>query len=100
MKSGYIRPEIYEQVRHELNGNGATTEYPSVRMKKRRLDPEFEFRDHMSRALLKKNYPLINTFVRHAGFQAKRLIFDRLGCLVCENESPCVDFDECPLGVA
>lgn len=96
MKSGYIRPEIYEQVRHELDGNGATTEYPSARTKKRRLDPEFEFRDHVSRALLKKIYPLINTFFRHARFQAKRLFFEQLGCLLCENASPYVDLNECP----
>jgi hypothetical protein len=79
-----------------LDGNGANTEYPSVRTKKRRLDPEFEFRDHVSRALLKKIYPLINTFFQHARFQAKRLFFEQLGCLLCENASPYVDLNECP----
>jgi hypothetical protein len=95
MKSGYIRPEIYEEVRHELDGNGGTTEYPSVRTKKRRLDPESEFRDHVSRALLKKIYPLINMFFRHGRFQAKRLFFDHLGCLLCENARPYVELNEC-----
>ena len=100
MKSGYIRPEIYQEVRHELDGNGASTEYPSVRTKKRRLDPESEFRDHVSRAVLKKIYPLINMFFRHSRFQAKRLFFDQLGCLLCENASPFVDVNKCfPRGI-
>jgi hypothetical protein len=95
MKSGYIRPEIYQNVRHELDGNGASTEYPSVRTKKRRLDPESEFRDHVSRAVLKKIYPLINMFFRHSRFQAKTLFLYQLGCLLCENAIPFVDINKC-----
>ena len=83
-----------------MEGNGASTEYPSVRTKKRRLDPESEFRDHVSRAVLKKIYPLINMFFRHSRFQAKRLFFDQLGCLLCENASPFVDVNKCfPRGI-
>ena len=71
MKSSYIRPEIYREVRLELDLNGASTEYTSVRTKKRRLDPESEIRDHVSRAVLNKFYPLINMFFRHSRFQSK-----------------------------
>jgi hypothetical protein len=95
MKSGYIRPEIYQEVRHELDGNGDITDKTSVRTKKRRIDPESEFRDHVSRAVLKKIYPLINMFFRHSRFQAKRIFFDQLGCILCENASPFVDVNRC-----
>jgi hypothetical protein len=60
MESGYIRPEIHQGVRHELDGNGDITDKTSVRTKKRRLDPESDFRDHLSRTVLKKSYPLIS----------------------------------------
>ena len=39
-------------------------------------------------------------FFRHSRFQAKRLFFDQLGCLLCENTSPFVDFNQCfPRGI-
>jgi hypothetical protein len=100
MKSGYIRPEIYQEFRHEFDENGTTTDYLSVRTKKRRLDPESEYRDHLSRSVLKKIYPLINMLFRHSRFQAKRLFFDQLGCLLFENATPFVDVNKCfPRGV-
>jgi hypothetical protein len=42
MKSGFIRPEIYQEVRHKLDGNGAITDNRSASKKKKRLDPESE----------------------------------------------------------
>jgi hypothetical protein len=82
MKSGYIRPEIYQEVLHELDVNGDITDKTSVRTRKRRLDSESEFRDHVSRAMLKKIYPLINMIFRHSRFQAKRMFFEQLGCIL------------------
>jgi hypothetical protein len=86
IKSGYIRPEIYQEFRHEFDGNGTITNYLYVGTKNRRLDPESEYRDHLSRSVLKKSYPLINMFFRHSRLQAKRLFFDQLGCLLCEMQ--------------
>jgi hypothetical protein len=57
MKSAYIPPEIYQEVRQELDGNGDITDTTSVRTKKRRIDPESEFKDHVSRAVLKNISP-------------------------------------------
>jgi hypothetical protein len=100
MKSGYICPQIYQEDRHALDGNGAITDNHSVPTKKRRLDPESEFKDHASRAVLKKIDPLINMFFRHSSFQAKGLLFDQLGSVLCENASPFVDVNKCfPRGV-
>jgi hypothetical protein len=95
MKSGCTRLEIYKEVRHELEGNGAIKDKPSVQPKKRRLDPESEFRYHVSRAVLKEIYPLISTFFRHSMFPAERLFFDQPGCLLCENASPFIDVNRC-----
>jgi hypothetical protein len=39
-------------------------------------------------------------FFRQSRFQAKRLFFDQLGCLLCENATPLVDVNMCfPRGV-
>ena len=39
-------------------------------------------------------------FFRHSRFQAKRMFFDQLGCILCENASPFVDVNRCfPRGV-
>jgi hypothetical protein len=78
-----------------LDGNGAIRENSSVRTKKRRLDLEYEFREHFSSAVLKKIYPLIKMFFRHSRFQAKIMFFDQLGCPLCENASLFVDVKEC-----
>jgi hypothetical protein len=44
MRSGYVRPEMYEEVRKELDGNDATNERSTRRSKKMlRLDAEAEF---------------------------------------------------------
>jgi hypothetical protein len=42
MRSGYVRLEIYEEVRKELDGNDAKTERSTRRSKNRRLDAEAE----------------------------------------------------------
>jgi hypothetical protein len=94
-ESGYIRPEIYQEFCHELDGNVTTTDYPSVRTNNRRLDPESDFRYHVSMSLLKKINPFINMFFWHSSFQAKRLLFDQLGCLLCDNARPFVDINNC-----
>jgi hypothetical protein len=52
MKSGYIRPEIYEEVRRELDGFDSTAEEGAGRLKRRTLAPESEFKYHVSRALV------------------------------------------------
>jgi hypothetical protein len=44
MKSGYIRQETHQEVRHELDGNGGITDKTSVRTKTKWLEPESEFR--------------------------------------------------------
>jgi hypothetical protein len=34
-------------------------------------------------------------FIRHSRFQAKRLFFDQLGCILCDNASPYIDVNKC-----
>jgi hypothetical protein len=34
-------------------------------------------------------------FFRHTRFHAKRLFFDQLGCILCENTTPSVDINKC-----
>jgi hypothetical protein len=48
------------------------------RFKKRRLNVEEEFRDKVSRALLKSVNQIMNTFFRHARFDAKKVLFEQL----------------------
>jgi hypothetical protein len=79
MRSGYVRPEIYKEVRKELDGNDATTERSTRPSKKRRLDAESEFRDNVSRPLLKSVYQIINIFFRQARFNAKKVFFATAG---------------------
>jgi hypothetical protein len=94
MRRGYVRPEIYEEVRKELDGNDATIEKSARRSKKRRLDADADFRDNVSRALLKSVYQIMNTFFRHARFNAKKVFFEQLGCLLCVNAQPKAELTE------
>jgi hypothetical protein len=98
MQGGYIRSEIYDEMRRGFDGGEAVKECTPSLAKKRKLDPEAEFRDEVSRAVLKKVYPLINSLCRQVRFQVKKVFFDHIGCIICENAKPRLDFEEvCPL---
>jgi hypothetical protein len=94
MRSGYVRPEICEEIRKKLDGNDATTERSTRLSKKRRLDAETEFRDNVSRALLKSVYQIMNNFFRQARFNAKKVFFEQLGCRLCVNAQPKAELTE------
>jgi hypothetical protein len=75
MRGRYVRLEIYEEVRKDLEGNDATIEKSTRRYKKRRLDAKAELRDNVSRALLTRIYQIMNAFFRNARFNAKKVFF-------------------------
>jgi hypothetical protein len=58
----YDRPEIYEEVRRELDGLDSTPEKVAGRLKRMKLAPESEFKDQVSRALVKTIYQKVHSF--------------------------------------
>jgi hypothetical protein len=94
MRGRYVRPEIYEEVRKDLEGNDATIEKSTRRYKKRRLDAKAEFRDNVSGALLTRIYQIMNAFFRNARFNAKKVFFEQMGCLLCVNAQPKAEVTE------
>jgi hypothetical protein len=85
MKSGYVRPEIYEEVRREIDGFYSTAEKGAGRLKRRKLAPESEFKDQVSRALVKTIYQKIHGFFRTGRDQGKRLFFQKIGFITCDE---------------
>jgi hypothetical protein len=55
MERGYVRDEMFEESRREINGaDGSESEIPKdFRAKKHKLQAEVEFRDNISRSILK-----------------------------------------------
>ena len=93
MKSGYVRPEIYEEVRRELDGFDSTAGKVAGRFKKRKLAPESEFKDQVSRALVKTIYQKIHGFFRSGRDQAKRLFFQQIGFITCDETQAKVEIE-------
>lgn len=92
MKDGYIRPEIYDEVRRELDGIDVTVEKAAGRLKKRKLAPDAELKDQISRAVLKSIYQKIHAFFRTGRDQAKRMFFQQLGFISCDETHAHVEF--------
>jgi hypothetical protein len=77
MAPGYVRPEIYEEVRIEIDGPcGLGTE---TRSKRRKLSHEAELKENVGKALIKALYPKIHTFLRTARDQARKVFVKQLG---------------------
>jgi hypothetical protein len=93
MKSGYVRPEIYEEVRRELDGFDLTAEKGAGMLKRRKLAPESEFKDQVSRALVKTIYQKIHGFFRTGRDQGKRLLFQQIGFLICDETQVKVEME-------
>jgi hypothetical protein len=74
MKRGYVRDEIFEECRREIDGaNGSESELPQeIRAKKRKLQAEVELRDNISRSILKHIYQKMHTFFRKGRDAAKK----------------------------
>jgi hypothetical protein len=85
MKSGYVRPEIYEEVRRELDGFDSTAEKGAGRLNRRKLPSESEFKNQVFRALVKAIYDKIDGFFRTGRDQYKRLFFQQIGFITCDE---------------
>jgi hypothetical protein len=85
MKDGYIRPEIYDKLRRELDGIDVTVEKAAGRLKKRKLAPDAELKDQISRAVLKSIYKKIHAFFRTGRDRAKRMFFKQLDFISCDE---------------
>jgi hypothetical protein len=93
MTSGYVRPEIYEEVRREIDGFNSTAEKGAGRLKRRKLAPESEFKDQVSRALVKAIYQKIHSFFRTGRDQGKRLLFQQIGFITCDETQVKVEIE-------
>ena len=60
MQSGYVRPEIYEEVRRELDGFDSTAEKVAGRFKRSNFASKSEIKDQVSRALVYTIYQNIH----------------------------------------
>jgi hypothetical protein len=66
MEHRYVQDKIFEECRTEIDGvDGSKSEIPrDFRIKKRELQAEVEFRDKISRSILKHFYQTIHIFFR------------------------------------
>jgi hypothetical protein len=81
MKSGYVREEILQEVRRELDG-GDTGEVEVRPKKKRKVSNAKERRDDVSRYLLKIIYPKIHSFFRNGRDSARKQFFKDIGFIL------------------
>jgi hypothetical protein len=74
MERGYVRDEIFEECRREIDVEEySESELPQeFRTEKRKLQAEVEFRDNVSRSILKQVYQKSHTFFRKDGTRRKR----------------------------
>jgi hypothetical protein len=72
-------------VRRELDGFDSTAEKGAGRLKRRKLATESEFKDQVFRALVKTIYQKIHGFSRTGRDQAKRLFFQQIGFITCDE---------------
>jgi hypothetical protein len=79
MKSGYVRPEIYEEVRRELDGFDLTAEKGAGMLKRRKLAPESEFKDHVSGRLSRRSIKRYTVSSEPEGTKASGCFFSKLG---------------------
>jgi hypothetical protein len=54
-------------------------------LKRRKIAPEYEFKDQVPRALVKTIYKTIHGFVRTGRFQTKRLFLQQIGFITCKE---------------
>jgi hypothetical protein len=81
MERGYVRNEIFEECRRESDGaDDSESELPQdFRAKKRKLQADVDFRDSISRSILKHIYQNIHTFFRKGREAAKKQFLQELG---------------------
>jgi hypothetical protein len=96
MKRGYVRDEMFEEFRREIDGaDGSESEIPQdFRAKKRKLQAEVEFRDNISRSILKHIYHNVHAFFRKGRDAAKRQFLKDLGYLIRPEAEAVVSFED------
>ena len=95
MNSGYIRPEIYDEVQREFSGKDVSDNSysDSRRSKKQKMSSDSEFKDLVSRAVVKRVYGRLHQFFRAGRDDARRLFFGGLGFILCDEACAQVSFD-------
>jgi hypothetical protein len=82
-------------VRRELDGFYSTAENVAGRLKRTKLAPESEFKDQVSRALVKTIYQNRHGFFRPGRDQSKRLFFQQIGSITCDETRVNVEIENC-----
>jgi hypothetical protein len=95
MSEGYIRREIYDEIRTDKDG--AENEATESRSKKRRVAADAESRDEVSRAILRALYQKIHTFMRAARDQSRRIFTQQLGYIMRAEATAEVHFPNAAL---
>lgn len=80
MQSGYVRPEIYDEVRTEQDGHNSTE--PAPRSKKRKISADEDIKDHVSRAVVKAVYQKLHSFLRISRDHSRKMFVQQLGYII------------------
>jgi hypothetical protein len=91
MAPGYIRSDIYEEVRKEIDG--PCVNVSEARPKKRKLSHEAELKEQVSKALVKAIYPKIHAFLRTGRDQARKLFLQQLGYVFRPEAEATINFE-------
>jgi hypothetical protein len=94
MERGYVREEIFEECRKEIDGvDGSESMLPQdFRAKRRKLQAEVEFRDSISRSILKHIYQMLHTFFRKGRDSAKKQFLQDIGYVIRPEAEAVVSF--------
>jgi hypothetical protein len=84
IERGYVRDEIFEECRKEIDGvDRSESMLPQdFRAKRRKFQSEVEFRDNISRSILKRIYQMIHTFFRKGRDEAKKHSLQDIGYII------------------
>jgi hypothetical protein len=94
MERGYVRDEIFEECRKEIDGvDRSESMLPQdFRAKRRKFQSEVEFRDNINRNILKHIYQMIHTFFRKGRDEAKKHSLQDIGCIIRPEAEAVVSF--------
>jgi hypothetical protein len=84
MERGYVRDDIFEECRKEIDGvdRSESMLHQDFRAKMHKLQAEVEFRDDISRSVLKHIYQMIHIFFRKGRDAAKKQFLKENGYVV------------------
>jgi hypothetical protein len=96
MERGYVRDEIFEERRREIDGaSGSESDLPQrTRANKRKLQEEVNLRDNISRSIFKYIYQKMYIFFRKGRDAAKRQSLQGLGFVIRPEAEAVVSFHD------